>query len=86
MATGWGKVINNIGFGTIYNESWVGQYPFVSIVGDANDLYKRVSDASGTMVSIVGDANDLYKRVSDASGTMEAQECLVETFNKSVKQ
>ena len=61
MATGWGKIINNIGFGTIYNESWVGQYPFVSIVGDANDLYKRVS------------------------GTMEAQECLVETFNNSVK-
>jgi hypothetical protein len=49
MATAWGLVINNIGFGTIYNESWVGQYPFVSIVGDANDLYKRVSDASGTM-------------------------------------
>jgi hypothetical protein len=64
MATAWGKVINNIGFGTIYNESWVGQYPFVSIVGDANDLYKRVSDAGGTM---------------------EAQECLVETFNNSVK-
>ena len=64
MATGWGKIINNIGFGTIYNESWTGQYPFVSIVGDANDLYKRVDDAGGTM---------------------EAQECLVETFNKSVQ-
>ena len=62
MATAWGLVINKIGFGTIYNESWVGQYPFVSIVGDANDLYKRVG-----------------------SGTMEAQECLVETFNNSVK-
>ena len=49
MAKGWGKVINNIGFGTIYNESWVGQYPFVSIVGDANDLYKRVDDTGGTM-------------------------------------
>lgn len=64
MATAWGKIINKIGYGTIYNDSWVGQYPFVSIVGDANDLYKRVSDASGTM---------------------EAQECLVETFNKTVQ-
>lgn len=45
----WGQVINNISFGTIYNESWTGEYPFVTIVGDANDLYKRTTDDTATM-------------------------------------
>ena len=49
MATNWGKIINNIGFGTIYNESWFGEYIFSLVVGDANDFSKRVSDDSGTM-------------------------------------
>ena len=49
MATGWGKIINAIGFGTIYNSSWVGEYPYVDIVGEANDYRKRVLDDSGTI-------------------------------------
>ena len=49
MATNWGKIINAIGFGTIYNESWFGEYIFSLVVGDANDFGKRVSDDSGTM-------------------------------------
>jgi len=49
MSTAWGQGINTIGWGTIYNESWIGEYIFTSIVGDANDLEKRVADDSGTM-------------------------------------
>ena len=49
MSTAWGQGINAIGWGTIYNESWIGEYIFTSIVGDANDLEKRVADDSGTM-------------------------------------
>ena len=49
MSTAWGQGINTIGWGTIYNESWIGEYIFTSIVGDANDLEKRVADGSGTM-------------------------------------
>ncbi len=48
MITSWGQIQNNIGHGTIYNESWVGEYIFIKVVGDANDLFKRVSDDSGT--------------------------------------
>lgn len=44
----WGQIQNNIGHGTIYNESWVGENISILVVGDANDLYKRVSDDSGT--------------------------------------
>lgn len=46
--TNWGQIQNNKGWGTIYNQTWVGEYIFTSVVGDANDLYKRVSDDSGT--------------------------------------
>ena len=49
MATAWGKIINAIGFGKIYNSSWVGEYPFLDIVGEANDYRKRVLDDSGTI-------------------------------------
>ena len=49
MATNWGAIINSIGFGKIYNSSWVGEYPFINIVGDANDYRKRVLDDSGTV-------------------------------------
>ena len=49
MTSNWGKIINNIGFGTIYNQSWFGEYIFSLVVGDANDFSKRVSDDSGTM-------------------------------------
>jgi hypothetical protein len=45
----WGQIQNSIGHGTIYNESWVGEYIFTSVVGDGNDFYKRVNDDSGTM-------------------------------------
>lgn len=44
----WGQIQNNIGYGTIYNESWVGENISILVVGDANDLYKRVSDDGGT--------------------------------------
>ena len=46
---GWGTITNNIGHGTIYNESWTGEYKIVTIVGDGNDMYKRVTDDSGSM-------------------------------------
>ena len=46
---GWGTITNNIGHGTIYNESWTGEYKFVTIVGDENDMYKRITDDSGSM-------------------------------------
>jgi len=36
-------------WGTVYNESWIGEYIFTKVVGDANDLEKRVADDSGTM-------------------------------------
>ena len=32
-----------------YNESWVGEYVFLTIVGDANDLESRVAADNGTM-------------------------------------
>ena len=48
MITSWGQIQNNIGHGTIYNESWIGEYIFTKVVGDANDFYKRVTDDSGT--------------------------------------
>ena len=62
---GWGTITNNIGHGTIYNESWTGEYKFVTIVGDGNDMYKRIPDDSGSM---------------------EANACLVNTFNNTIKQ
>jgi hypothetical protein len=46
--TNWGQIQNNSGWGTIYNQTWFGQFIFYNVVGDANDLYKRVSDDSGT--------------------------------------
>jgi hypothetical protein len=46
---GWGTITNNISYGTIYNESWTGEYKFVTIVGDGNDMYKRITDDSGSM-------------------------------------
>jgi hypothetical protein len=46
--TNWGQIQNNKGWGTIYNQTWFGQFIFYNVVGDANDLYKRVSDDSGT--------------------------------------
>lgn len=49
MATNWGAAINVIGFGKIYGSSWAGEYPFINIVGDANDYRKRVLDDSGTV-------------------------------------
>lgn len=49
MQSNWGQIQNNIGHGTIYNQSWIGEYIFTTVVGDANDFYKRVSDDSGTM-------------------------------------
>jgi hypothetical protein len=65
MASAWGTIINNISYGTIYNESWTGEYKFVTIVGDGNDMYKRITDDSGSM---------------------EANACLVNTFNNTIKQ
>ena len=51
MASNFGMAINEIGFGTIYNESWIGEYIFLTVVGDGNDYRKRVLDDSGTMES-----------------------------------
>lgn len=48
MQSNWGQIQNKIGYGTIYNETWTGEYVFIPVVGDANDLYKRVADDSGT--------------------------------------
>ena len=45
----WGTSINAIGFGKIYASTYSGQYPFINIVGDANDYRKRVLDDSGTI-------------------------------------
>ena len=46
--TNFGQIQNKIGFGSIYNQSWVGEYIFLKVVGDGNDFYKKVSDDSGT--------------------------------------
>lgn len=45
----WGQGINKIDWGSIYNQSWVGEYIFLTVVGDGNALYKRVSNDSGLM-------------------------------------
>jgi len=58
--TSWGQIQNNIGYGTIYNQTWVGEYIFLTVVGDGNDFAKRVSDDSGTMeahTTLVGNLN-----------------------------
>lgn len=60
----WGISANPISWGTIYNQSWVGEYIFLTCVGDGNDFYKRLSDASATM---------------------EAQDCLVNNMEKSLR-
>jgi len=65
MATAWGKIINTIGFGSVYNESWVGEYPFLDIVAEANDYRKRVLDDSGTIEaqeSLVDTFNNTVKQ------------------------
>lgn len=65
MATAWGKTINTIGFGNVYNESWVGKYPFLDIVAEANDYRKRVLDDSGTIEaqgSLVDTFNNTVKQ------------------------
>jgi hypothetical protein len=60
MITNWGQAQNNTGWGSIYNQSWVGEYIFLTVVGDGNDYSKRVSDDSGTMeahTTLVGNLN-----------------------------
>lgn len=47
----WGIAANNTSWGTIYNESNVGEEIFIKVVGDANDYNKRVTDLSGTVES-----------------------------------
>lgn len=61
MSTAWGQGINSIGWGTIYNESNIGEYIFTSIVGDANDLEQRVADDSGTMEAHICLVNNMEK-------------------------
>lgn len=61
MSTNWGQGINSIGWGSIYNKSWVGEYIFISIVGDANELEKRVADESGTMEAHICLVNNMEK-------------------------
>lgn len=46
--TNWGQIQNNSGWGSIYSRTWFGEFIFYNVVGDANDLYKRVADDSGT--------------------------------------
>ena len=60
----WGQGINAVNWGKIYNQSWVGEYIFLTCVGDGNDFAKRLLDASATM---------------------EAQDCLVNNMNKSLR-
>lgn len=65
MTTGWGKIINIIGFGNIYKSSWVGEYPYINIVGEANDYRKRVLNDSGTIEaqeSLVDTFNNTVKQ------------------------
>ena len=62
--TNFGQIQNKIGFGSIYNQSWVGEYIFLKVVGDGNDFYKTVSDDSGTF---------------------EAQTCLVNKMEKTLR-
>lgn len=47
----WGIAANPISWGTIYNQSWVGEYIFLKVVGDSNDYNKRVTDAGGLIES-----------------------------------
>ena len=49
MSIAWGQGINSISWGAIYNKSWVSEYILTTVVGDANELEKRVADDSGTM-------------------------------------
>ena len=60
----WGIGANPISWGTIYNQSWVGEYIFLTCVGDGNDFAKMLLDASATM---------------------EAQDCLVNNMNKTLR-
>lgn len=60
----WGIAANTIDWGTIYNESWVGEYIFTKCVGDGIDLAYRVTQAGGTI---------------------EAQDCLANNMNKTLK-
>ena len=47
--TAWGQGINTISWGTIYNESWFGEYIFNQVVGDANDFAVRLANDAGIM-------------------------------------
>ena len=41
MSIAWGQGINSISWGAIYNKSWVSEYIFTTVVGDANELKKE---------------------------------------------
>jgi len=61
MSIAWGQGINSISWGTVYNQSWVSEYIFTSVVGDANDLEQRVADDSGTMEAHICLVNNMKK-------------------------
>ena len=61
MSIAWGQGINKISWGTIYNQSNIGEYIFTKIVGDANDLEQRVSDDSGVMEAHICLVNNMEK-------------------------
>lgn len=63
MATAWGKAINAIGFGKIYKNSWVGEYPYINIVGEANDYRKRILNDSGTIEAQDSLVDTIYNTV-----------------------
>lgn len=60
----WGQIINRISFGKIYGSSWVGEYPFINIVGDVNDFDKRVINDGGTIEGHICQVNNINNTVS----------------------
>ncbi len=61
MSIAWGQGINAISWGTIYNQSNIGEYIFTKVVGDANDLEQRVANDSGTMEAHICLVNNMEK-------------------------
>jgi len=57
----WGQGINAVNWGKIYNQSWVGEYIFLTCVGDGNDYEVRLAAASATIEAHACLVNNMNK-------------------------
>lgn len=53
MTTGWGEIINTIGFGLVYKDSWTGQDTTLKSVGFFNDYLLRVVNDGGVLENVL---------------------------------